>query len=104
MSCFTEQSQKNIEESSEPRPILEFDRKYKGCSDIMKTDDRCGNESWSVDFTIPSEMFPSGLSKINLKDEGDDQVLVWWVCIIVKKFNKSYYVNYTNSKYLSGWY
>ena len=45
----------------------------------MKTDDRCGNESWSVDFTIPSEMFPSGLSKINLKDEGDDknQVLVW---------------------------
>ena len=83
LTSFTEHSQKNLEEHSEPRSIA-FDRKYKGCNEMMKTDERCGNESWAVDLTIPSEMFPSGLSKIKLRNKGDvdggddrNQVLFW---------------------------
>ena len=83
LTSFTEHSQKNLKGASEPRSIA-FDRKYKGCSEMMKTDESCGNESWAVDLTIPSEMFPSGLSRICLRypddvDGGDDrnQVLFW---------------------------
>ena len=83
LTPFTEHSQENLKECSEPRSIA-FDRKYKGCSEIMKTDERCGNESWAVDLTIPSDMFSSGLSRISLinqdgVDGGEDrnQVLLW---------------------------
>ena len=59
--------------SSEPRQNIAFDRKYKGCSDEMKIEERCGNESWTVDFTIPYGMFLSGLSKVIVKDENEEQ-------------------------------
>ena len=68
--------------NSEPRPEIDFNRKYRGCNEIMRSPERCGQEYWQVDFVIPSGIFGSGLSKANVKlgnviDDKDDDVQFW---------------------------
>ena len=79
-SYLLEHFEKNVTTNAEPRPKLDFNRKYRGCNNESRSEERCNHENWQVDFIIPSSTFPSGLSKVELrnKDFGiDDDVKFW---------------------------
>ena len=69
-------------EYSKPRPELDFDRKYRGCNELIRRPERCNGSYWQVDFFIPSGIFRSGLSKATVKlgnvtDGKEDDVWFW---------------------------
>ena len=65
--------------TSKPCSNIGFDRKYKGCTDAQGKEEICKNNTWRVDFTIPRNSIPSGLSKVELKDQDDnnEQIRFW---------------------------